>query len=58
MLPSANKPSMTEFRRRPVRVAEDERVDFSAWSYAKERSEVVARPPLDLPLSGGTAHRW
>jgi hypothetical protein len=49
MLPSANKPSMTEFRRRPVRVAEDERVDFSAWSYAKERSEVVARPPLDLP---------
>jgi hypothetical protein len=27
----------------PFVVAEGERVDFSAWNYAKERSEVVAR---------------
>jgi hypothetical protein len=42
----------------PFVVAEGERVDFSAWKYAKERSEVVARPQLDLPPLGGTARRW
>jgi hypothetical protein len=42
----------------PFIVAEGDRVDFSAWTYAKERSEVVARPQLDLPLSGGAACRW
>jgi hypothetical protein len=41
----------------PFIVAEGDRVDFSAWTYAKERSEVVARPQLELPLSGDTARR-
>jgi hypothetical protein len=42
----------------PFIVAEGDRVEFSAWTYAKERSEVIARPQLDLPLSGGATRRW
>jgi hypothetical protein len=40
----------------PFIVSDGDRVEFSAWTYAKERSEVIARPQLNLPLSDGAAH--
>ena len=33
-----------------VRNEGGERVDFSAWTYAKQRCEVIARAQLELPL--------